>query len=151
MNKIRIVIVDDHRLVRETWSFILNSDPRFKVIGDCASGEEALLKVPRLCPDIVIMDINLPGINGIEATEKLCVAEASYKVLGVSLHIQPKYAYKMLQAGALGYVTKNSAKEEMFFAVTEAMEGRTYICDEVRNVVMDLIQHEEQLYKSKAS
>lgn len=151
MSKIKIVIVDDHRLVRETWSFILNSDPRFKVIGDCASGEEALLKIPRLKPDIVIMDINLPGINGIEATEKLCAPGAPFKVLGVSLHVQPKYAYKMLQAGALGYVTKNSAKEEMFKAVLEAMAGRVYICDEVRHVVMELIQNQEQIFQSKVA
>ena len=151
MNKIKIVIVDDHRLVRETWSFILNSDPRFKVIGDCASGEEALLKIPRLSPDIVIMDINLPGINGIEATEKLCVPDAPYKVLGVSLHIQPKYAFKMLQAGALGYVTKNSAKEEMFMAVTEALAGRVYICEEIRHIVMELIQNQQELFQSKVA
>jgi len=151
MNKIKIVIVDDHRLVRETWSFILNSDPRFKVIGDCASGEEALLKIPRLSPDIVIMDINLPGINGIEATEKLCMPDASYKVLGVSLHVQPKYAYKMLQAGAMGYVTKNSAKEEMFQAVIDALHGKIYICEEIRNVVNELIQAEEQILHQKVA
>jgi DNA-binding NarL/FixJ family response regulator len=151
MSKVKIVIVDDHRLVRETWSFILNSNPQFKVIGDCASGEEALVKIPRLQPDIIIMDINLPGINGIEATEKLCALSNSYKILGVSLHVQPKYAFRMLQAGALGYVTKNSAKEEMFKAVTEAMEGRTYICNEIRNVVTDLMHQEEEFFKNNVA
>jgi two-component system invasion response regulator UvrY len=106
MSKITIVIVDDHKLVRETWSFILNSDPRFKVIGVSASGEEALIKVPKYDPDVVIMDINLPGINGIETTDSLIKSGIRGKVLGVSLHTQPKYALKMLQAGAMGYVTK---------------------------------------------
>ncbi len=151
MKKITIVIVDDHRLVRETWSFILNSDPRFKVIGDCASGEEALIKVPRLNPDVVIMDINLPGINGIEATEILTKSNCPSKILAVSLHTQPKYALKMLEAGALGYVTKNSAKEEMYKAVTEAVAGNIFICDEIREVVTELMEVQVQQQYSSAS
>jgi len=149
MKKITIVIVDDHRLVRETWSFILNSDPRFKVIGDCASGEEALIKVPKLKPDVVIMDINLPGINGIEATEILTKSNTTSKVLAVSLHTQPKYAIKMLQAGAMGYVTKNSAKEEMYEAVTNAVAGNVYICEEIRSTVLEQISMQEQQYNYK--
>ena len=149
MKKITIVIVDDHRLVRETWSFILNSDPRFKVIGYCASGEEALIKIPRLNPDVVIMDINLPGINGIEATEILTKSNCASKILAVSLHTQPKYVLKMLEAGALGYVTKNSAKEEMYKAVTEAVSGNLFICEEIRDVVTDLLNMEHREYSYK--
>jgi two-component system invasion response regulator UvrY len=149
MSQIKIVIVDDHKLVRETWSFILNSDPRFKVIGDCASGEEALIKVPRFSPHVVIMDINLPGINGIETTEALLKSNTSFKVLGVSLHTQPKYALKMLQAGAMGYVTKNSAKQEMYNAILEITSGNSYICEEIRSVVNDLIQSHMPAYTYK--
>ena len=71
MEKITILIADDHTLVRETWSFILNNDPRFQVVAECGSGEEAVELARNLRPNIVIMDINLPGINGIEATQQI--------------------------------------------------------------------------------
>jgi two-component system invasion response regulator UvrY len=117
MEKITILIADDHTLVRETWSFILNSDPRFFVVAECGSGEEAVEMAKNLRPAIVIMDINLPGINGIEATQQIRKFSPGSKILGVSLHTQPTYARKMMQKGAMGYVTKNSSREEMFKAI----------------------------------
>lgn len=132
MNKITIIIVDDHRLVRETWSYILNSDPRFHVIGECESGEEAVATIPQLKPDIVIMDINLPGISGIEATEQITQSGCPSKIIGVSLHSDPNYARRMLEKGAKGYVTKNSSREEMFDAITRIHNGEQYICEEIR-------------------
>ena len=117
MDKITILIADDHTLVRETWSFILNTDPRFSVIAESGSGEEAVELAKKLRPNIVIMDINLPGINGIEATQQIRRFSPGSRILGVSLHTQPTYARKMMQKGALGYVTKNSSREEMFKAI----------------------------------
>jgi len=141
MKKITIVIVDDHRLVRETWSYILNSDPRFRVISQCESGEEAVAAVPLLQPDIVIMDINLPGISGIEATEQIVNSGTSSKVLGVSLHSDPNYAQKMIQKGAMGYVTKNSAKEEMFEAIIQIQKGNRFICEEIKSILSNIIEN----------
>lgn len=135
MGKITILIADDHTLVRETWSFILNTDERFKVIAECGSGEEAVAFAKELQPDVVIMDINLPGINGIEATQQIRKYSPRSKVLGVSLHTQPTYARKMLQKGAMGYVTKNSSREEMFKAILEIQEGKKYICDEIKTIL----------------
>src|SRR5438067_2252311 len=122
--KISILIADDHTLVRETWSFILNTDPRFTVIAESGSGEEAVELAKNLRPNIVIMDINLPGMNGIEATQLIRKYSPGTKVLGVSLHTQPTYARKMIQKGAMGYVTKNSSREEMFKAITEVQSGK---------------------------
>jgi len=141
MKKITIVIVDDHRLVRETWSYILNSDPRFRVISQCESGEEAVAAVPLLQPDIVIMDINLPGISGIEATEQIVNSGTTSKVLGVSLHSDPNYAQKMIQKGAMGYVTKNSAKEEMFEAIIQIQKGNRFICEEIKSILSNIIEN----------
>lgn len=139
MEKITILIADDHTLVRETWSFILNTDPRFRVIAECGSGEEAVESAKTLHPDIVIMDINLPGINGIEATQQIRKVSPASKILGVSLHTQPTYARKMIQKGAMGYVTKNSSREEMFKAIMEINEGRKYICDEIKNILSEQV------------
>jgi two-component system invasion response regulator UvrY len=114
MEKITILIADDHTLVRETWSFILNTDERFNVVAESGSGEDAVEQAKLLRPNVVIMDINLPGINGIEATQLIRKFSPGSKILGVSLHTQPTYARKMIQKGASGYVTKNSSREEMF-------------------------------------
>ena len=139
MEKITILIADDHMLVRETWSFILNTDERFNVVGETGSGEEAVELSKQLRPDIVIMDINLPGMNGIEATQLIRKFSPASKVLGVSLHTQPTYARKMIQKGALGYVTKNSSREEMFKAIIEVSEGRRYICEEIKNILSEQV------------
>lgn len=145
MDKISILIADDHTLVRETWSFILNTDARFKVIAECGSGEEAVEKAKDLRPDVVIMDINLPGMNGIEATQLIRKFSPGTKILGVSLHTQPTYARKMIQKGAMGYVTKNSSREEMFKAIMEIIDGKKYVCEEIKNILSaQVISGEDQ-------
>ena len=139
MEKITILIADDHTLVRETWSFILNADPRFKVVAECGSGEDAVEQARQIRPNIVIMDINLPGMNGIDATQLIRKFSPGTKILGVSMHTQPAYARKMLQKGAMGYVTKNSSCEEMCKAIMEIQHNRKYICDEIKNILSDQI------------
>jgi DNA-binding NarL/FixJ family response regulator len=139
MEKVTILIADDHTLVRETWSYILNTDERFKVIAETGSGEEAVELSKQLRPQIVIMDINLPGMNGIEATEQIRKYSPGSRILGVSLHTQPTYARKMIQKGAMGYVTKNSSREEMFKAITEVHNGRKYICEEIKNILSEQV------------
>ncbi|HZH01182.1 MAG TPA: response regulator transcription factor [Flavisolibacter sp.] len=139
MEKITILIADDHTLVRETWSFILNTDERFTVVAECGSGEDAVEMAKQLRPNIVIMDINLPGINGIEATQQIRKFSPASRILGVSLHTQPTYARKMIQKGAMGYVTKNSSREEMFKAIMEIQGGNRYICDEIKNILSEQV------------
>ena len=139
MDKITILIADDHTLVRETWSFILNTDPRFTVVAESGSGEEAVELSKKLRPNIVIMDINLPGINGIEATQQIRKFSPGSRILGVSLHTQPTYARKMMQKGAMGYVTKNSSREEMFKAILEIQAWKKYICDEIKNILSEQV------------
>lgn len=133
------MIADDHTLVRETWSFILNTDPRFAVVAECGSGEDAVEQARKLRPNVVIMDINLPGINGIEATQQIRKFSPGSKILGVSLHTQPTYARKMIQKGAMGYVTKNSSREEMFKAIMEIEGGKKYICEEIKNILSEQV------------
>lgn len=137
MEKTTIIIADDHTLVREAWSFTLNADPRFSVIAESGSGQEAIALVRQLQPQVVIMDINMPGMSGIEATQLILQFSPATKVLGISLHTQPVYARKMIQKGAMGYVTKNSPREEMFQAVLEVRQGRRYICEEIKNILSE--------------
>ncbi len=135
MEKITILIAEDHTLIRETWNFILNSDPRFNVLAACGNGEDAVELARTLRPNVVTMDINLPGINGFEAAQQIRKFSPGSKILGVSMHSQPAYARKMIQAGAKGYVTKNSSYEELMTAISEIHNNRTYICNDIKDIL----------------
>src|SRR5450432_1493358 len=137
MAKITILIADDHKLIRETWTYILNSDIRFEVVAECGDAEQAVELAKELTPNIILMDINMPPFNGFEATEQIRKVSPDSKIIGVSMHSQPAYAKKMLQVGARGYVTKNSSKEEMFNAITEVYNGNKYVCDEIKTIISD--------------
>ncbi|PWT95905.1 MAG: DNA-binding response regulator [Bacteroidetes bacterium] len=138
-SKITILIVDDHKLIRDTWSFILNSDPRFQVVAETNSGEEAIELAKSARPAIVLMDVNMAPMNGVDATRQIRKFSPASKVIGVSMHSQPAYAKKMLQVGAVGYVTKNSSKEEMINAIIEVSKGNKFICDEVKTILSEQV------------
>jgi len=143
-NKITILIVDDHKLIRDTWSFILNSDPRFQVIAETDSGKDAIDLAEKNHPDIILMDINMSPMNGFEATKEIRKISPVSKVIGVSMHSQPAYAKKMLQVGAVGYITKNSSKEEMIGAISEVASGNKYICNEVKSILSEQILEDSE-------
>lgn len=144
MEKINILIADDHKLIRETWTYILNSDPRFQVVAECGDSEEAVELTKQKRPHIVLMDINMSPISGFEATEKIRKVSPGTKIIGVSMHSQPAYAKKMLQVGAKGYVTKNSSREEMFKAIMEVFRGNKYVCDEIKTIISEQLLDENQ-------
>jgi DNA-binding NarL/FixJ family response regulator len=143
MEKISILLVDDHKLIRESWSFILNSDARFQVIGETSNGEEAVEMAKEKKPKIVLMDINMTPVNGFEATKLVRKFSPGSKIIGISMHSMPAYARKMLQMGAMGYVTKNSSKDELLNAIIEVNSGRKYICEEVKNILAQQELEEE--------
>lgn len=144
MQKVSILIADDHKLIRETWSYILNNDPRFEVVAECGDSEQAVEVARTKRPQIILMDINMTPISGFEATEKIRKVSPASKIIGVSMHSQPAYAKKMLQIGARGYVTKNSSKEEMIKAILEVQNGNKYICDEIKNNISELVLEENK-------
>ncbi len=135
MEKITILLVDDHKLIRETWALLLNSDPRFQVVGETDDVNQALEICRKKHPVVVLMDINMTPINGFEGTKLIRKYVPATKVIGMSMHSMPAYARRMLQSGAHGYVTKNSSKEELFEALVEVQKGNKYICEEVKNIL----------------
>lgn len=135
MGKITILLVDDHKLIRDSWSFILNSDVRFQVIGETSNADEAVEIAKDKKPEIVLMDINMSPVNGFEATKLVRKYSPGSKIIGISMHSMPAYARRMLQIGAMGYVTKNSSKDELMSAIIEVHNGKKYICNEVKNIL----------------
>ncbi|MFI5152292.1 MAG: response regulator [Chitinophagales bacterium] len=142
MSRISILIADDHKLIRETWAYILNNDQRFQVIAACGNATEAIDLAMKKNPDVILMDINMTPISGLEATQEIRKVLPSARIIGVSMHSQPAYAKKMLQIGARGYVTKNSSREEMISAILEVYDGKKYICEEIRTIISDQLLDE---------
>ncbi|MEQ1676461.1 MAG: response regulator transcription factor [Chitinophagaceae bacterium] len=135
MEKITIMLVDDHKLIRESWAFILSSDSRFKVVGESGNADDAVKIAKTEKPRIVLMDINMTPIDGFEATKMVRKWSPDSKVIGISMHSMPTYAKKMMQLGAMGYITKNSSKDELMAAIVEVDGGKKYVCEEVKNIL----------------
>lgn len=129
---IKLIIVDDHFHVRQAWSWVLNQVPTLNVIAQCANGEEAIEAAKNLQPDVILMDINMKPVNGIEATRSIRAFAPDMKIIGVSVQAERSYVNEMLRNGANGYVTKNSPSTEMVMAIDEVLAGKTYICEEIR-------------------
>ncbi|HWI93881.1 MAG TPA: response regulator transcription factor [Flavisolibacter sp.] len=144
MKKISIIIIDDHTLIRQTWSFILNNHPGFSVLAESGNAEEGIELCKQLKPEIVMMDINLPGISGLEAVPLIRKYAPATKVIGVSMHSQPAYAKKMMQSGASGYITKSSSQQEMLQALLDIHDGKKYVCGEIKNALAkEMIQGDD--------
>jgi len=129
---IKIMLVDDHDLVRESFRMLLEKDERFSIVSNCKSGTEAIELSKKLQPDVMLMDINMSPINGFQATKKITTVTPSIKIIGISINNNPKYALKMIDHGAKGFVTKTSAFSELTYAIERVFAGETYICIEVR-------------------
>lgn len=124
---IHVLLVDDHELVRTGIKRILNDTRGMKVIGEAGSGEEALRMMRQCKPDVVLMDVNMPGIGGLEATRKLLYMYPAVKVIVVTVHAEEPYPTRLLEAGASGYLTKGCAVEEVIGAIKAVHAGQRYI------------------------
>lgn len=129
---IRIVLADDHQMIRESWRMLLENNPRFKVVADCANGQEAISSTKMHQPDILLIDINMHPVNGFEVTRQVADEMPRVRIIGMSVNNQPKYATKMMELGAHGYLTKTSTLEEIHHGILEVYLGKRYICEEVR-------------------
>ena len=132
MDPIKIIMVDDHKVVRESWSMLLKQTPGFSIVAECENGIQAINEAQSLLPDIMLIDINMPAINGFETTRVISEKCPSVKIIGISLNNQPRFATKMLEAGAKGFVTKSSPLSEIIKAIREVHEGREYISEELK-------------------
>ena len=128
---IKLIIVDDHFHVREAWSWVLGQVPGLEVIAQCANGQEAIEAARELKPDVMLMDIHMNPVNGIEATRTIRAFAPGIKIIGVSIQAERSYVHEMLRSGANGYVTKNSPSTEMVTAIDEVLAGKVYLCEEV--------------------
>ncbi len=136
MNKaITILIADDNHFMRESLRFLIAHEENLKLVGEAESGMEAISLSRKLCPDIVLIDINMSPVNGFEATRKILKGNPSAKIIGLSVHNQASYAKNILQLGAKGYMTKSSTHLEIIHAIKEVASGKEYICTELTDLL----------------
>jgi two-component system response regulator NreC len=127
MNPIRLMLVDDHDIVRTGLKSFLETQEGFQVIAEASSGNEALERAVQAQPDVVIMDITMPDMDGLEATRRLKQIAPQYKVLALTVHEDKQYLFEMLLAGAVGYVTKQVAADELVTAIRSVAAGNVYL------------------------
>jgi len=123
VRKIRILLVDDHPIVREGIKSALSKKKNISIVGEAATGEEAMVKARKLSPDVILMDINMPGMSGLETTRRLRKSVPDSKILAVTMHENREYVLEMTQLGARGYVFKDSSPSELLRAIEAVHSG----------------------------
>ncbi len=136
-NPITILLADDHTIVRQGLAKLLEGEPDFKVIGEAENGREAVSKVEELAPDIILMDIAMPLLNGIEATRQIKKNRPRTKVIILSMHSHDRYISELFSLGASGYLLKNSTGADITKAIESAVRGDTYLSPSISRKVID--------------
>jgi DNA-binding NarL/FixJ family response regulator len=134
---ISIIIADDHRLLREGLRCMLENQPGLKPVAEAEDGRNTVKQVLKLKPDVVVMDVTMPDMNGIEATRQIKKDAPEVKVIGLSMHADKRFVTEMLKAGASGYLLKHCAFEELGLAIHTVAENRIYLSQEITGVVID--------------
>jgi DNA-binding NarL/FixJ family response regulator len=137
MKRIRILLADDHAVVRQGFRMILSAHPDLEIVGEAGNGREAVELAATLRPDVVVMDVAMPELNGIEATRRLTADNPHTRVVALSMHKDSVYVREILRAGARGYLLKDSVADDLVAAVRAVAAGEGYLSPGVSNAVLD--------------
>jgi DNA-binding NarL/FixJ family response regulator len=138
--RITVAIVEDDPALRQSWTRVLNAHPKTRCIGACESGEEALRQLPECRPEVVLMDINLPGMSGIRCTALLKQRLPRTQILAVTIYSNPNYIFEAIKAGADGYLLKSNSSEEVISSILEVMEGGAPMTSQIARRVIDALR-----------
>jgi len=148
MDDIKVLIVDDHSLVRQGLKQIVELEPDIEVIGLAADGEEAILKVQQLKPDIILLDINMPKLNGIQTLRRLKDIDKNNKVIMLTFHEDREYLFETINLGANGYVLKDAESQSLIKAIRDVFQGSSYIYPTLATeLVREFNRREEKIQK----
>jgi len=146
---IKIILVDDHELIREALRVLIETQPNMTVIAEAGDGRSAVQLAAKLSPDIIVMDISMPDLNGIEATRQILAQSSVSKVIALSAHPDRRFVLEMLNAGASGYLLKNCAFKELIHAIRTVAKNSTYLSTTITDIVLKNYVH--QIPKSEFS
>jgi DNA-binding NarL/FixJ family response regulator len=136
MEKIKIILVDDHQLVRDGIKALLNGIPDIDIIGEASGASELFSELENMRPDLLIMDISLPGISGIEITKKICKDYTGISVLMLSMYNSEEFILNSLKSGARGYLPKNTSRDELLEAIYTIKKGEVFFSDSISKVML---------------
>ena len=134
--KIRVLLADDHTILRKGLRMVLDSQPDMEVVGEAKTGREAISEARKLRPDIVVMDVSMPELNGIEGTRQICDELTSTKVIGLSMHKDAVYVREILRAGARGYLLKDSDDDDLLKAIRAVHRGEAFLSPAISDAVL---------------
>lgn len=152
MSKIKLLLADDHTVLRAGLKALFNAQPDMEVVAEASDGEEAIRMSRELSPDVVLMDISMPGISGFKATSEIRKQNPAVKILALTMHEDDSYLHQMLRAGADGYVPKKAADTELMAAIRASYRGEHFIHSSVASGLVTMArQQEPELLKNKGA
>lgn len=134
---VRIILADDHAIVRDSLGKSLHQQENMEVIGHAEDGKKTVEMAKELSPDLIIMDIGMPGLNGIEATRQILRESPDIKIIGLSMHSGKRFVTEMFKAGAVGYLPKDCELDELINAINTVMDGKAYLSPATTGIVID--------------
>ena len=144
-NEIKIILADDHKLLRDGLKNIIEQRSNMHVIGEASDGREAVKKCLKLLPDIIIIDVAMPDLNGIEAAKQIHINNPEIKIIGVSMYSSKEFIQGMFKSGALGYLLKDGDAEELITAITTVMQNKKYLAKNLNQEFLTLLKRGESL------
>jgi len=149
MEIIRILIVDDHKLIIDGIKSMLHNISEIEIVGEASDGKEAVDKALDLKPDVIIMDISMPFLNGIEASQLILESLKGVKIIALSQHEDDEYILKILEVGAYGYLSKNSKKTEFVEAINSVINGNKYFNKRIYDLMLNRMLNQKEIVKER--
>ena len=142
---IRVMLIDDHTMLREALRLVLEQDGEFRVVGEAGDGKSALRVADDCLPEVVVMDVSMPGQSGVETTRQLLARRPGAKVLALSTFLDRTVVQQMLEAGASGYIVKSAITQELVDGIKCVFEGNSYLSSQVASLLADGLRHREAI------
>ena len=143
LRRIKVLIADDHFLVREGLRSSLSEYPQIEIVGEASNGREAIQKAETLEPDVVLMDINMPEMNGLEATAALRKSGSKARVLALTVHNNKQYVIQIIRSGAQGYVLKDTSPDELVHGIQVVLRGEAFFSPTVSRLILQLLREDD--------
>lgn len=151
LNKVKILLVDDHKLLRDGLRNIIEQKSNMVIVGEASDGREAIKKAAEKKPDVIVMDVAMPGLNGIEAAKQIHKINSQIKIIGLSMHSGKQFIQGMYKAGAYGYLLKDGDADELIIAISKVIENKKYLSKEINQEYLTLLKQGETIEQAKLS
>jgi DNA-binding NarL/FixJ family response regulator len=151
ISEIKIILVDDHKLLRDGLRNIIEQRSNMRIVGEASDGREAIKICSKLVPDVLVIDVAMPGLNGIEAARQIHKKHPEIKIIGLSMHAGKQFIQGMFKAGAFGYLLNDGDADELIIAITTVVENKKYLSKDINQDFLSLLKKGETLVKAPLS